>query len=121
MAQSERPKRALIMSMIGGILIVCNAIAVGVAATWFPWIFPTLPGSDNNAMVPFTTITIMGLVSGVFVLLGTLLLNGKPASSKAIGTVIIAFSIPSVFSGGGFIIGFMLVIIGGVNALKWKH
>jgi hypothetical protein len=108
------------LSLIAGLLIVCNAVAVGVAATWFPWIFPTLPGANNNAAVPFATITIVGLVSGVLILFGALMLNGKPASSKAIGTVIIVFSVPSIVTGGGFIIGFILGIIGGVKALRWK-
>jgi hypothetical protein len=120
MGQNQRPPRALVLSAVAGILIICNAVAVGVAVTWFPWIFPTLPGSENNSAVPFTTITIVGLVCGVLVLLGTLLLYYKPLDSKAIGLVIIGFSIPSVLTGGGFIIGFILGIIGGVKALRWK-
>jgi hypothetical protein len=34
--------------------------------------------------------------------------------------VIIVFSVPSVVTGGGFIIGFILGIIGGAKAPKWK-
>lgn len=120
MVQNERPTRVLTLSAVAGILIICNAVAVEVAATWFPWFFPTLPGLDNNSTVPFTTITILGLVSGVLVLIGALMLNGKSVSSKSIGTVIIVFSIPSVLTGGGFIIGFILGIISGVKALRWK-
>lgn len=120
MGQNQRPTRAFVLSAVAGILIICNAVAVGVAATWFPWIFPTLPGSDNNSAVPFTTITIVGLVCGVLVLLGTSLLCYKPVNSKAIGIVIIGFSVPSVLTGGGFIIGFILGIIGGVKALRRK-
>jgi len=41
-------------------------------------------------------------------------------SSKAIGIVIIVFSIISMLTGGGFVVGFILGIIGGVKALKWK-
>jgi hypothetical protein len=120
MGQNERSTRVLVLSAVAGILIVCNAVAVGVAATWVPWIFPTLPGSENNSVVPFTTITIVGLVCGVLVLLGTLLLYYKPVNTKVIGIVIIGFSIPSVLTGGGFIIGFILGVIGGVKALRWK-
>ena len=114
------PNKAVNLSLIAGILILINSSAVGVASVWFPWIFPTLPGSDNNSTVPFATITIIGLVSGVLVLIGALMLYGKLVDSKAIGIVILVFSIPSVVTGGGFIIGFILGIMGGVEALRWK-
>jgi hypothetical protein len=38
---------------------VCNAPVVGVAGAYFPWIFPAIPGSDNNTKVPFTTIAVI--------------------------------------------------------------
>lgn len=114
------PNKAVNLSLIAGILILINSSAVGVASVWFPWIFPTLPGSDNNSNVPFATITIIGLVSGVLLLIGALMLYGKLMSSKAIGIVIIVFSIISMLTGGGFVVGFILGIIGGVKALKWK-
>lgn len=108
------------MSLIAGILIVCNAVAVGVAATWFPWIFPTLPGSANNAAVSFASITAVGLICGALVLFGAIMLHIKPRDKKAWGIMIIVFSIPSIITGGGFIIGFILGIIGGVKVIKWK-
>ncbi len=114
------PTKAVNLSLIAGILILINSSAVGVASVWFPWIFPTLPGSDNNSTVPFATITIIGLVSGVLVLIGALMLYGKLGDSKAIGIVILVFSIPSVVTGGGFVIGFILGIMGGFEALRWK-
>jgi len=114
------PTKAVNLSLIAGILILINSSAVGVASVWFPWIFPTLPGSDNNSTVPFATITIIGLVSGVLLLIGALMLYGKLVDSKAIGIVILVFSILSIVTGEGFIIGFILGIMGGVEALRWK-
>ena len=108
------------MSLVAGILIVCNAVAVGVAATWFPWIFPTLPGSSDNAAVPFASIATIGLICGALVLFGAIMLRVKPGNKKAWGVVVIVFSIPSVITGGGFIIGFILGIIGGAKAASWK-
>jgi hypothetical protein len=34
--------------------------------------------------------------------------------------LIIVFSIPSLLTGGGFIIGFILGIIGGAKAFRWR-
>ena len=118
MSQSGKPTKAYTLSLIAGILIVCNAVAVGVAATWFPWIFPTLPGSGNNAAVPFASIATIGLICGALVLFGAIMLHIKPGNKKVWGIVIIVFSIPSVITGGGFIVGFILGIIGGAKALS---
>jgi len=101
MSQSEKPTKAFTLSLIAGILIVCNAVAVGVAAIWFPWIIPTLPGSDNNATVPFASITTIGLICGALVLFGAIMLHIKPENKKVWGIVVIVFSIPSVATGGG--------------------
>ena len=120
MSQNNELRKALALSLIAGILIVCNAVAVGVAGTWFPWIFPTLPGSTNNAEVPFLSIAAIGLFCGALVLLGAIMLRVKPQNKKAWGLIVIIFSLPSVITGGGFIIGFILGIIGGVKVFRWK-
>jgi hypothetical protein len=117
---SQIEKRAFALSLIAGVLIVCNAVAVGVAGAYFPWIFPTLPGSDNNASVPFATIAVIALVCGALVLFAAIMLRIKPEYKKAWGILIMVFSIPSVITGGGFIIGFVLGIISGIKALRWK-
>jgi hypothetical protein len=121
MSQIEIPKRAFTLSLIAGLLIICNAVAVGVAGAYFPWIFPTLPGSDNNAAVPFTTIAVIALICGALVLFGAIMLRIKPENKKAWGILITVFSIPSVITGGGFIIGFILGIVGGFLALRKTH
>jgi Family of unknown function (DUF6114) len=121
MGQTEESKRAFTLSLIAGLLIVCNAVAVGVAGTYFPSIFPTLPGSNNNATVPFATIAVIALICGVLILFAAIMWRIKPANKKAWGILIVIFSIPSVITGGGFIIGFILGIVGGFLALRKKH
>ena len=120
MNQSEKPTKAFTLSLTAGILILCNSTLLGAAATWFPWIIPILPGSDNNSTIPFASLTAVGLTCGVLVLFGALMLHTKPVNRKAWGIVIVVFSIPSVLTGGGFIIGFILGIIGGATAFSRK-
>lgn len=120
MSRSEKPDRALMLSLIAGILIVCNSALVGAAATWFPWIIPVLPGSSGNDTTVLYNIAGVGLICGVLVLLGAIMLRTRPVNRKAWGTMIAVFSIPSVVSGGGFIVGFILGIIGGAMALSRK-
>lgn len=120
MSRSEKPTRAFSLSLIAGILILTNAASVAAAATWFPWIIPTLPGSSGNDTTILYSVAAVGLVCGVLVLFGAIMLRNKPANKKAWGIMIIIFSIPSVVTGGGFIIGFILGILGGAKALSRK-
>jgi len=108
------------LSLIAGILILSNSALLGAAATWFPWIIPTLPGSSANDTTVLYRLTALGLIFGVLVSLGAIMLHRKPVNKKAWGIIVIVFSIPSVITGGGFIVGFILGIIGGAKALSWK-
>ena len=107
-------------SLIAGTLIFANAAAVAAAATWFPWIMPTLPGSSGNDAAVLYTVAAVGFICAVLVLVGAIMLRNKPEHKKAWGALTIAFSIPSVVTGGGFIIGFILGIIGGASAFSRK-
>ena len=119
MSQSEKPTKAFILSLTAGILISSNTMLLGVATTWFPGMIPTIPGLANDTTVLYR-LTAVGLIFGALVLLGAMMLQVRPINKKAWGIIIAVFSIPSVITGGGFIIGFMLGIIGGAKALSWK-
>jgi len=119
MSQSEKPTKAFILSLTAGILISSNTALLGVAATWFPGMIPTLPGLANDTTVLYR-LTAVGLIFGALVLLGAMMLLIRPLNKKTWGIIIAVFSIPSVITGGGFIIGFMLGIIGKAKALSWK-
>ena len=106
--------------MIAGILIVSNAVLLGVVARWFIGIMPTLPGSSGNDPTFLIELAVLGLILGVLVLLGAIMLSIKPVNKNLWGVMIIVFSIPTVVMGGGFIIGFILGILGGKIAFSRK-
>ena len=108
------------MSLIAGMLILSNSALLGAATTWFLWVIPTLPGSSANDPAVLYRLTAIGITLGVLVLIGAIMLRIKPANKKAWGIIIVVFSIPSVITGGGFIIGFILGVMGGAKALSWK-
>lgn len=116
MNQSRKPNKAFILSLIAGILIIINTTLLGVATTWLPELIPTLPGSTGNDTSILYQLTAIGLVFGFFVLIGAVMLHVKPVKKRLWGVIIIVFSIPCVITGGGFIIGFILGIIGGALA-----
>src|SRR5512136_327001 len=118
MNNNVKPNRAFNLALIAGVLILINAVLLGAAATWFPWIIPTLPGPTGNSNIPFGSLTAIGLVSGIMVIVGAILIRVEALNRKICGILVTAFSIPSVIMGGGFIIGFVLGIIGGVTAFR---
>jgi hypothetical protein len=64
------------------------------------------------------TLSAVGLVLGVIVLVGGVLQLLRPANKKAWGVITIVFSVSSVIMGGGFMIGFILGILEGISAFK---
>jgi hypothetical protein len=120
MSKSERSNRAFFLSLTAGILILANAASVAAAATWFPWVIPTLPGSSGNDTTILYGVAAVGLICTILVLLGAIMLRSEHADKRAWSIMIIVFSIPSVVTGGGFIIGFVLGILGGAKAFPRK-
>lgn len=60
---------------------------------------------------------MVSIVSGVIVLLGAIMLNRKPEQRYTCGLVIIIFSATSILGMGGFLVGSILGIVGGILAL----
>ncbi len=118
MNQNVTPSKGFKLSLIAGVLILSNTTLLGAATTWFLWIIPILPGSSANDPTMLYRLTAIGLICGVLVLVGALMLRSRPSHKKMWGILIVIFSIPSVLTGGGFIIGFILGIIGGVRELS---
>jgi hypothetical protein len=115
--KNQKNQKAFRLSLAAGLLIVGNAASLGIVARCFPTIMPMLPGSTVNDPQVLYSLSILGLVLGVLVLIGTLMLKIKPTHSKVGGLMIIVFSAFSVITGGGFIIGFLLGILGGRTSL----
>ncbi|MDA4127824.1 MAG: DUF6114 domain-containing protein [Thaumarchaeota archaeon] len=63
----------------------------------------------------------VGLVSGFVVIIsGAMLRGGNPAQRTLWGVLIVIFSCLSFFGFGGFVVGAILGIVGGIMALTWK-
>ena len=62
----------------------------------------------------------VGLIFAILVLVGAVMLWMKPKSHVAAGVIILLFSLFSIISTGGFIIGLILGIVGGILAIVWK-
>ncbi|MCS6769766.1 MAG: hypothetical protein NZ570_04950 [Candidatus Caldarchaeum sp.] len=128
MTAAEKPTAAFILSLVAGVLILAGGL-FGVAA-WMMWDGMAYWGGWGGMMGPmmmgwwmpwaWSAFSLLGLVSGIAIIAGALMLQSHPAQAQTWGTVILVFSVVSVFGMGGFLLGALLGILGGILALTWK-
>ena len=119
---------AFVISLIGSIIIILSGLIIlaggrelflygALGSYYYPWLLGGFPWTTG-----FTAFEIgtTGIVCGALILLGALMLKIKPASHVTWGVAILVGSAISPLEGGGFIIGAILGIIGGILAISWK-
>ena len=122
-----------VLSLIGGILIaIGSVVGVGLAAIGRPFFwgaggmmgsynYPYMMGgyyygsSGYNGMM--YGLESIGIVTGILVIVFAILMKSKPSDRKTYGALILAFSLVSLIGMGGFFIGAIIGLVGGVLAL----
>ncbi len=134
MSAVEEPSAAFLLSLIGGVLIFLGGVVTGV---WFSSGMPVfggmmggmgsmmggyrgMMGSASFGSGFFPVLVVFGLVSGVVVLVGAFMLRSRPREASTWGVLILVFSMVSLVGMGGFYIGAVLGLVGGILALTWK-
>jgi len=59
----------------------------------------------------------VGIITGILVIVFAILMRSRPADRKTYGVLILAFSLVSLVGMGGFFIGAIIGLVGGVLAL----
>ncbi len=77
-------------------------------------------GSNSSSTGFFTAISIVSFVCGVIVLMSALVLRIHPQEHFLWGIVIVVFSAISFVGMGGYFVGAIFGIVGGVLALTYK-
>lgn len=110
------PSTAYILSLIGGIFILLAGLATAAlyAAGAF-LIFAFFPGLGALLI----GLAVLALIFGVIIIYGAFRLKNHPESAKTWGVLILVLALLSWIGGGGFFIGFLLALIGGILALTW--
>jgi len=133
MSLEERPTTAIVLSLIGGSLMLLS-VAMMFTMLMYGWVgFGMMDGFGRmmggymgmmgNIGIPFGFmggLSLIGTVSGILVIIGAVMLSSRPVEHEAWGLIILIFSIISFLGMGGFLIGAILGIIGGAFALSWK-
>jgi hypothetical protein len=123
MTNEQRPNTAYIISLIGGIIVLLGSIAMAIMIGSGYW-WMGMNGNHYSMMGTFSLdsgmmylLSAFGVACGIVILIGALMLNRRPHEAATWGTIILIFSLLSLVDMGGFIIGTLLGIIGGVIAL----
>ena len=132
MTEVERPSTPFILSLIGGIFILLGGGMMSIIG-WHGFCGLTSCSNYGGMMGPgfgmigglglgFGLLGIVGVVFGLIVIISALMLNSKPEQHSTWGMLILVFSVLSVFGSamGGFGIGLILGLIGGILAITWK-
>ncbi|HUI23952.1 MAG TPA: DUF6114 domain-containing protein [Nitrososphaerales archaeon] len=124
------PKTASILALIGGIFIIVGGVLfLGVAAYVVPHLDLSnikVPQGMDRASLPglisgvLTVMGAFGLVCGAIVLVSATMLLAKVGQRRTWGILILVFSVLSFIGLGGFVIGAILGIVGGVLILRWR-
>jgi hypothetical protein len=127
---SAYPKTASILALAGGMIIVLGGVIfIGVSAFVIPHLNfgnMTVPQGFNRANLPglvsgiVGAMGVVGLVCGAIVLVSATMLLAKVGQRRTWGILILVFSVLSFIGLGGFIIGAIFGIVGGILTLRWK-
>ena len=129
-ASEDKPTAAFILSLIGGILILVGGVGMTAMMSMWGWgmmrgwggvMGPWMMGGWAFIPSMLTGLGVFGIICGIIVIVGAAMLNSKPEEHTKWGTLILIFSILSIFGGmGGFLVGLILGVIGGALAISWK-
>lgn len=116
----KRATAGFVISLIAGILILINGavlIWLSTAIETFTGFMPQMSMGIEEAAEAMRTVGmtmgVIGLVLGIIVLIGAVLVY-TPGKEVIGGVLVLIVSIISIVVGGGFMIGLILGIIGGV-------
>jgi hypothetical protein len=129
-ATSAYPETASILALVGGIIIILGgAFLVFASAFVLPNVNfsnPAIPqGLSSSAIHALVSGVVgvmgaFGLVTGAVVLVSAIMLLANVGQRRTWGILALVFSILSFVGFGGFIVGAILGIAGGILTLRWK-
>jgi hypothetical protein len=123
-----------VMSLVGGLIVLIISL---VNLVWFgsgasttgsfgSYMNGAMDGYHNfmgsyaSSTGFFTAVSVVSLVCGVIVVMAALVLRIHPEEHFIWGVVIVAFSAVSFVGMGGYFVGAVFGIVGGVIALRYK-
>lgn len=105
-----RPMAAAVLTILGGFFILGGGFLVALFGAIFA-IFGFL-----------SALFVLGILVGLLSLLTGFLMLAVPSAHVIWGVLAIVLAVASLpFAFGGFLLGFLLTLVGGFLALRWKR
>lgn len=110
------PSGAFVLTLIGGIFILLGGIVDAALAAFV--------GSLALAVVPglgalLIAYAVLALIFGLVIIFGAIKMRSNPESARTWGIIVVIMALISIVGGGGFFIGLILALIGGILAVVW--
>ncbi|MGE5379355.1 MAG: hypothetical protein ACM3L5_00605 [Candidatus Saccharibacteria bacterium] len=112
-AHGSYSRAGLYLSLIGGGLIILQ----GLIAVFFSSIYYAIITSSLGVGISVVFLGIMLIILGIIVYSSAYGLTRAPDQHVLTGASIVIFSLLALFLGGGYIIGSVMGIIGGIIAI----
>jgi hypothetical protein len=104
-----RATAGMVVSIIGGVIVLITALAILLL---FPWFSALLGWLGLGFLIGYGLILVMiGIVAGILMIIGGALIY-LPGKERAGAAIVFIFSIVSLLVLGGFIVGAVLGIVG---------
>jgi len=116
---ASRAIAGFIISLIAGLLILVQGILRFVRGTLISGLFSDEIRRRILAGLALEAIGIIAIILGILVLIGAYLIYSL-GNEMAGGIIVVVLSVLSILTGGGFLVGFILGIIGGVLGILKK-
>jgi hypothetical protein len=132
----ESPVASFVLSLIAGLLVLGGSATVMGLSSGSPHYGGMMGGYYYGGMMGgyygmmrgfgfggwwFYGLAVIGILSGIIILVGAIMIYNQPAKASAWGTLVLAFSIVSLFGMGGFFFGAIMGVVGGILAMTWKR
>ena len=135
METNQGPTISYILSLIGGVIVLLYSLmSLVMFALYGPywdgiggWMGGMMSGYHNfmgmygGSNQFFAVFSLVGLVSGVIMVVGAAMLRARPQEHAMWGIVIIVFSALSFVGMGGFFIGAIISIVGAAFDLTFHR
>ncbi len=123
-----RPLAGFALSSIAGVLILSGGVAM-LGYSSGPYVgmmsgYSGMMGGYGGGMMSGYYGMMQGFggwFAGVLVLFGAIMMYDRPRQAAMWGVIVLVFSVVSFFGAGGFFVGAVLGILGGILALTWRE
>lgn len=115
---AEKPTAAMVLGLIGGIFILIGGLVFILIGSVVGAIMAGTQGAGAQNLI--YALGGLGILSGLLVIVGSVMLYTKPEKHAMWGAIVLVFSLISLVTSGGFFIGFILALIGGILGIIFK-